>query len=306
MDAGNRAPRIGLIGCGNWGRHVLRDLVACGCEVAVVAVSPDSVANARAGCATRIVSHIADLGETDGVIVVTPALTHVAVIEEVLARWPGLPIYTEKPLTVDPDVADRMAAACAAHLFVMHKWRYHPGVLALADIARDGTLGGVVGLRLTREQWGFPSRDVDAIWTHLPHVLSIVLEVFGSIPEPQWARFDRAAGGIVGMTGALGTHPWVAIHDSTRGFQIRREVQLYCEHGVARLGDSYADAIEILRASGGGHPERQAVSTKLPLLSQVEAFLEFVRGSGAPPKGSAAEDAAIVRTILSLRRLAGE
>ena len=34
---------VGLVGCGNWGRHILRDLVSLGCEVPVVARSPESV-----------------------------------------------------------------------------------------------------------------------------------------------------------------------------------------------------------------------------------------------------------------------
>ena len=139
MPATDRPLRIGLVGCGNWGRHVLRDLIACGCEVEVVAVSPDSVDNARRGNATRIVARVADLGPADAVLVVTPATTHVEVIDEVLARQPGMPIYTEKPLAVDCSQAARVARDHAGNVFVMHKWRYHPGVLALAEIARSGS-----------------------------------------------------------------------------------------------------------------------------------------------------------------------
>ena len=193
--------RIGLVGCGKWGRHVLRDLVSCGCTVDVVAVSQDSVENARRGDAARIMARIADLGQTDGVIVVTPATTHVAVIEEVLSLWPGTPIYTEKPLSIDPAVASRVAREHASSVFVMHKWRYHPGVLELARIARSGELGPVVGLRVSREQWSFPARDVDPVWTHLPHVLSIALEILGTIPEPRCARVDRAGTDVTGITG---------------------------------------------------------------------------------------------------------
>jgi predicted dehydrogenase len=299
-----------LIGCGNWGRHVLRDLVNFGCEVVVVAVSPDSVANATAGNANHIVATIAQLGPTDGVVVVTPATTHVEVIEEVLQRWPGVPIYSEKPLTTDVDEAHRVARTHADRVFVMHKWRYHPGVLALAEIARSGELGPIVGLQLTREQWGFPVRDVDPIWTHLPHVLSIVLEVLGSIPQPVSARFDHAGDELTGISAMLGTYPWVAVHDSVRGRDKRRECRLYCERGVVHLADSYSDAIEILTGPiiGSKEPrsERRAISDKLPLAAQLEAFLDFIRGGGPAPKGSLAEETAILDAIRALRRLAGE
>jgi predicted dehydrogenase len=304
--------RIGLIGCGHWGRHVLRDLLTCGCEVEVVAVSPDSAANARNGRASRIVSRISELSQVDGVVVVTPASTHVQVIEDVLAQRPGLPIYTEKPLTTDPALARRVASTSGAHVFVMHKWRYHPGVLALAEIARSSELGPVVGVRVVREQWGFRRRDVDSIWTHFTHVLSIVLEVLGNIPQPLSAGIDRAGADIAGMTAHLGTAPWVAVHDSVRARTPRRELHLHCEGGTASLDDSYADGIDVIRMRDldaiGGTPavERRAISTKLPLLSQIEVFLEFVRGRGPAPKGTVAEDAAIVQAIASLRTLAGE
>ena len=164
---------------------------------------------------------------------------------------------------------------------------------------------------MTREQWAFPRRDVDPIWTHWPHVLSIALEILGAIPTPRCARIDRAGTEITGMTATLGDTPWFVVHDSVRGLETRREVQLYCDRGIARLRDSYADAIDVIHAASleemrsGLNIERRAVSIKLPLLAQIEAFLAFVRGFGPAPKGTAAEDASIVQAITILRTLGG-
>lgn len=199
----------------------------------------------------------------------------------------------------------------AGNVFVRHKWRYHPGVLALAEIARNGELGTVIGLRVTREQWGFPLRDVDPVWTQWPHVLSIALEILGTIATARCARLDRAGTEITGMTATLGDSPWLVVPDTVRGLETRREVQFYCERGIARLRDSYADAIDVVHAASleemraGINVERRAVSIKLPLLAQIEAFLAFVRGLGPAPKGTAAEDASIVQAITTLRALAG-
>src|SRR5690606_22484424 len=48
---------VGLIGCGNWGRHILRDLRSLGCDVHVVAPSDASRDTARSlGAATIVPS----------------------------------------------------------------------------------------------------------------------------------------------------------------------------------------------------------------------------------------------------------
>src|SRR4029079_9590665 len=135
------APRVALVGCGRWGVHVLRDLLALGCEVVVVARSEASRERAEEGGATAVVPAIRDLTGVEGAVVVTPTTTHAEVLNELLDL--GVPVFVEKPLAEDPGAAAALAARAPDRLFVMHKWRHHPGVEALASIARSGELGGV-------------------------------------------------------------------------------------------------------------------------------------------------------------------
>ena len=116
---------VGLVGCGNWGRHILRDLVALGCEVPVVARSRESIARAEEGGAVTTVGVVRALPTLDAVVVATPTTTHAVVLEEVLQR--DVPVFCEKPLTDDPEAAERLAARAPDTLFVMDKWRYQPG-----------------------------------------------------------------------------------------------------------------------------------------------------------------------------------
>ena len=124
--------RVGLVGCGAWGRFILRDLVSLGCEVAVVARSERSSATAHeGGAATRRRLDRRAARASTGSSSQRRRSTHAAVVEEALER--GVPVFVEKPLTDDPDDADRLAAAAPERLFVMDKWRYHPGVELLGD-----------------------------------------------------------------------------------------------------------------------------------------------------------------------------
>jgi len=296
---------IGLVGCGSWGRHILRDLVALGCRVTVVARSEASRARAREGGAEALVRSVEELPSLAGAVVATPTATHAGVLEQLLPR--GIPLFVEKPMAHEAARARELARSGAGRLFVMDKWRYHPGIELLASLARSGELGEVLALRTTRMQWGNSHADVDCIWTLAPHDLAICLEILGGLPEPRAAFAQTSAGGAVGLVGILGSNPSVIFELSARSGRHRREVRLHCSGGTAVLDDAYATCVEIATGTpDGGKPriERRAVPETMPLYLELEAFVRHLDG-GPPPKSSAAEGALIVETIAALRRLAG-
>ena len=296
--------RVGLVGCGRWGRFILRDLVSLGCEVAVVAISSDGHRNAVEGGAWAVVSRIEALPEIAGAVVASPTVTHAEVIESLLAR--NIPIFTEKPLAPSRADAARLAALAPERLFVMDKWRYHPGVEALAAIARSGELGRVLGLRTTRAQWGNPHTDVDTIWILAPHDLAITLEILGHLPPARAALVERLDGRATGLVGLLGDSPAAMIEVSSRFPQPRREIRLQCEAGVAILEDGYSTSVQVARGQAVGAPqvERRPISSELPLWRELKAFVEHL-GGGPPPRSRAAQGAMSVRALADLRELAG-
>ena len=295
---------VGLVGCGRWGRHILRDLNTLGCEVPVVARSDASVARAREGGAAAIVEDVDDLPELDAVVVATTTSTHAALVERVLER--GVSVFCEKPLTDDPEAAARLAAAAPGSLFVMDKWRYHPGVVELAAIAADGRLGPVAGLSTTRLGWGIPHDDVDAVWVLAPHDLSIALEVLGAIPTPRSAVGQVVDGNVFSLSAHLAADDvWHTFEVSSVSPVRERRVELHCTEGVAMLAGAWDEHVSVFLA-GTDEPEEARIATpgELPLLAQLRMFVEHVRG-GPAPKSSAADGAAIVATLAELRRLAG-
>ncbi|MCC6735448.1 MAG: Gfo/Idh/MocA family oxidoreductase [Bauldia sp.] len=297
---------VGLVGCGRWGRVILRDLSALGCAVVVADPDPASRSAAARGGATAVVAEPGELPAVDGIIVATPATTHAAVVGALLDR--GVPVFCEKPLTTDVEAARRLAARGAGRLFVMHVWRYHRGVRRLAELAQSGDLGRVLSLRTERKNWTSPRTDTDPVWTLVPHDLTIAKAVFGTIPTPMAARAELVARRPVAMTGILGDAPFAAFDCSTRFREKRREIRLHCEGGVAVLPDPDSPAIEILRPDAP--PDVAPVVQQLDLagepalLAELRAFAGFLRG-GPPPPTDAAEGLAVVEAVAALRRLAG-
>jgi predicted dehydrogenase len=295
------ALRVGLVGCGRWGRNILRDLLLEGADVSVVDPDPFARSQAVAAGAGAAAAALDGLREADGLVVATPASTHAAVLDRVLEH--GVPVFVEKPMTTDVESAERLAARAGGRLSVMHVFRYHHGIEALAAIARGGELGPVLTLRSTRANWGSPRTDVDGIWTLAPHDLSVALAILGDVPAPRAAVAEVVGGRAVGLSAVLGQAPGFVLDVSTRSRQRRREVELRCRDGVARLADSEAKALEIWRDDAPA-PQLRPFPDEPPLRRQVRCFLDHLRGAPPPPT-TAAEGARVVRCVVELRRLAG-
>jgi predicted dehydrogenase len=300
----SESSRVALLGCGRWGRHILRDLLSLGCEVPVVARSEASRERARERNATAVVPDVASLGAVDGVVISTPTSTHAEVIGEALDL--GVPVFVEKPLTADVASARRLAAAAPDRLFVMDKWRYHPGVLELARIARSGELGAPLGIHTRRVTLGHRYADVNTVWIHAPHDLAIALEILGEVPEPRSAVPELVGGELMGLTALLGRSPWLVLEVTTLAPGHRRELRLVCEEGVAQLDGAEAGAVVVARAGriDADSVERRPIGDEMPLLAELRAFVEHLRG-GPPPRSSAADGVAVVEAVAGTIALAG-
>ena len=300
--------RIGLVGCGRWGALILRDLSTLGCSVTVAARNEESRERALAGGAS-VVGELAALpGDLAGYVVATPTVTHGDIVLRLLPR--ERPVFVEKPLTADLASARRIAEQGRDRVFVMEKWRYHPGIEALGALARSGELGPPAKLVTSRLQWGYNHADVDPIWILLPHDLGIAREILGRLPPPRMAVAERSADGTVtGMLAVLGDNVALQCDISTRRPRYFRSIELICRDGMAALDDGYADHIRLVRHDGDPTThalpeERRPVPTELPLYRELAAFVGFCNG-GPAPKSTAADGLAAVETILALRTLAG-
>lgn len=299
--------KIGLAGCGRWGRLILRDLKSLGCWVAVAAPSEDSAANARDADADLIVSSIDDLPQVDALVVAVPTILHGEVVLRLAER--GVPVFCEKPLTNDIASAQAIVKKAGDSVFVMDKWRYHAGIHALRDIANSGELGPVLGIKTTRRQWGCPHDDVDPAWILLPHDLTIAIEILGYLPEPVHAVAESDANGLIGLSASLSGDAWLQCEVGTRSPQYKRMIEVRCRDGVAVLRDSYDQHIAVIRSDArrAAAPEWQLrpFNENMPLLDELRAFAGYVRGNGIRPKSSAADGLQVVEALVKLHRLAG-
>ncbi|WCO68668.1 Gfo/Idh/MocA family oxidoreductase [Iamia majanohamensis] len=297
---------VALVGCGLWGSNVLRDLVDLGAEVVVV--DPDLAVRRRAEVAGAVATcaDLDDLGPVAGAVVATPASRHVEDVLALVQR--AVPTFCEKPLATSRRDAHRIRDAGVGTVQVMHVWRHHPAIELMGHLAGEGVVGEVTGLRTTRAGWTSPRVDVDAVWTMLPHDLSLGLELLGRVPEPRGAVADvvggRAAGlwGMCRDDGAGGS--WLVADTSTRVGERRREVRLHGSDGVVVFDDR--EAVVRVERGRGRRPEVEewTPDPEPALRRELRRWLAHLDGA-APPKSSVDEAVLVVEGVLALRELAG-
>jgi predicted dehydrogenase len=302
-----RAPVIAVVGCGRWGSNIVRDLVALGC--CVVAVDPVSERRRQAASAgaARSASTLDACGTLDGAVVAVPTTRHAVVTAEVLDL--GVPTFVEKPLTDDPASAADLVARGGDRLFVMHKWHYHPGVEALAELATGGRFGQLIGLTSERIGVEHDYPDADATWILAPHEITIGQRILGTFPGPVAALADVTMDRAVGLDAVCRTESevWHRWSVSTRPLPVRRQIVVRGTHAIGVLADPYARHVEVITGDGSRRRatvELVDISAEYPLARELRVFRDHLLG-GPPPPTTGTDGLAVVECISRLRTLAG-
>lgn len=280
---------IGLIGCGRWGKLVLRDLVACGAQVHVACADAGNRAAARSSGAASVVDRWDDLPAVDGYVVVTPTSTNGDLL---LALMPaGKPIFVEKPMTADVDSARRIADNDRDQVFVMDKWRYHSGIETMRARIAAGAIGPLRGLRLQRWSKGHDYADVSPLWILAPHDLSIADHILGYLPPLDDARAIIGAAPDLGFTAELGGagRVFVTLDIGVASVEHARRVTAIGEDGVMELRGGYETSLFVRRgpvSEPGQDIDTIPFAETMPLLTEIRGFLDFLDGGPAPLAGA--------------------
>ncbi|WP_336912119.1 Gfo/Idh/MocA family oxidoreductase [Runella sp.] len=276
---------IGLIGCGIWGKTILRELISLNIDAKVFDPHPIIKTELADTYPQFSANSLDELKSTDGIILASPSATHRPVLEQIIP-W-NLPIFVEKPLTTSLEDAKALQQIAHDHLFMMHIWRYHAGIQLLGEIARTQKIGSITALYTSRCNWTSPRTDTDSVWNLAPHDLTIAIEILGAIPTPKAVSIEWHNGIARGMTALLGDNPFVQIEVSNRSVTKRREVRLHGTKGIAVLADEKVDYIDIFYGDDHSYPspirqERLYFDSTPPLKREMMAFVDFLNGGPTP------------------------
>ncbi|MDO8598874.1 MAG: Gfo/Idh/MocA family oxidoreductase, partial [bacterium] len=181
------AASIGLIGLGYWGRNLLRCLHTFGVLRAACDANTQTIAHhQREYPDVRFVEHasaIIDDPSITAVAIATPAVTHTALARMAIAA--GKDVFIEKPLALsheDGEAIVREARSRGRVLMVGHILQYHPAVLALHTLVRDGAIGTVQYCYSNRLNIGKLRTEENIWWSFAPHDISVMLSLLSAEP----------------------------------------------------------------------------------------------------------------------------
>jgi UDP-2-acetamido-3-amino-2,3-dideoxy-glucuronate N-acetyltransferase len=197
-------PKVAVIGCGNWGKNLVRNFAHLGALAVVCDADPKKLEHvAKEHRGVRVTDNIASVLNEPGVaavVIATPSDTHFSLAKQTLQA--GKHVYVEKPLARDVKHAeelDELATKKNLVLMVGHLLLYHPAVNCLKELIASGELGEVLFVKSDRMNLNMGRRDWSVLWDLAPHDLSMMCYLL-DCDAPEVSRvggWDTQADGIV-------------------------------------------------------------------------------------------------------------
>jgi len=182
-------PRIAVLGCGYWGKNLVRNFH----ELGALGMVCDPAEAGRAAASqfapgVRVGEDFEDaLAAEDitAVAIAAPAAMHYSLAKAALEA--GKDVFVEKPLCPSLSEANELvelADRVDQILMVGHLLQYHPCVLALRERLLRGDLGKLHYIISNRLNMGKIRREENALWSFAPHDISVILSLAGDqLPE---------------------------------------------------------------------------------------------------------------------------
>ena len=179
--------KIAVIGCGVWGRNIVRNFYNLGVLKVVCDMDEENLAKVKEQYpevqVTKDFHDIINNPDITSVAVVTPSHTHYKIVHAMLDA--GKNVYVEKPIsTVAQEAKDLTEVANSKGLVLMvgHLLLYHPAVNRLKMLIDEGALGEVVYAQSDRLNINFFKNDRSVMWDLAPHDVSMISYVTGKNP----------------------------------------------------------------------------------------------------------------------------
>jgi len=178
--------KIGVIGAGNWGKNLVRNLSDIGVLAGVADAVPQNRENAlKIQPDVKLYeNHTKMLADGfDAVVIATPAHTHYAIAKAAMES--GCDVFIEKPMTLDPIEAEALVTLgeeTSKVVMVGHLLLYQPAITYIKDSLGRGDIGQVYSLHQRRSKLGRVRSVENVLWSFGVHDVAVLLYLAGQAP----------------------------------------------------------------------------------------------------------------------------
>lgn len=179
---------IAVVGCGYWGRNLVRNFHELGALHTVcdgsTAVEKDIRAQYPDVEFTRDYEAVLANPEIQGIVLSTPAALHFEMASQALRA--GKDVFVEKPLALDVSEGEQLvelARTGSRILMVGHILQYHPAVRKLKELLASGALGRIDYIYSNRLNMGKIRAEENILWSFAPHDISVLLALLDEEPQ---------------------------------------------------------------------------------------------------------------------------
>ncbi len=295
--------KIGLCGCGYWGKNVARVLnemgslaVICDLDQTLISSHVDKYPGVK--LTTEFENLLRD-PSVDALVIATPPKTHHALVKQALMNHKD--VFVEKPLALQVSHGEELVALAKKMervLMVGHILNYHPAIVKLKELIRENVLGKIHYMYSNRLNIGRIKHEENILWSFAPHDISLFLSIVGERPTR-----------VVSLGGIYLPH---AVEDitltffefpgGTRGHIFVSWLNPYKEHKFVVIGEKkmavFDDAssdhklvlyqhkinwsMDQVPAIEKANGEVVEISGREPLQKELEHFLECLQTRRAP------------------------
>jgi len=292
---------IAVVGCGHWGKNLVRNFFDIGCLAAVCDPNVE-VAEKYANqylvnnCSFSEILHDVNI---EGVALAVPATLHSSMA--IQAMNAGKHVYVEKPLAMNNIEAESMITSAkdnGVQLMVGHLLQYHPIFIALRKLVESGEMGALQYIYSNRLSFGKVRSEEDVIWSFAPHDISMILSLVEQ--EPDTVRTESTSILQPDITDTAIVHmefnSGLKAHISVSWLHPYKDQKLVVvgENAMAVFDDTktwcekLAIYPHVVRSSGSlpslekAEAEFIEVSQSEPLRNECQHFVDVVRGDITP------------------------
>jgi len=179
---------IAVVGCGYWGKNLVRNFYELNSLYAICDSSEKTLNSFRKKYPDLSLydnyKSLLNDSKVEAVVISTPAVTHPVLAREALLA--NKDVFVEKPIALNLREGKELVSLAKEKeriLMVGHILEYHPAVIKLKDLISKGELGKINYIYSNRLNLGKFRTEENILWSFAPHDISIVLSLLGEMPK---------------------------------------------------------------------------------------------------------------------------